>query len=45
MTLGMPSIRMLNIEKRKQKNFQEVFFLKKEFIPRVSLICNSLGAF
>ena len=29
MTLGMPSIRMLNIEKRKHKNFQEVSFLKK----------------
>lgn len=29
MTLGMPSIRMLNIKKRKHKNLQEFFFFSK----------------
>ena len=42
MTLGMPSIRMLNIKKRKHKNLQEFFFFK-EF--KLSLIFSSLGIF
>lgn len=29
MTLGMPSIRMLNIKKRKHKNLQEFFFFSR----------------
>ena len=46
MTLGMPSIRMLNIKKRKQEELARVllvFFFFKEFI--VSLIFSSLGIF
>lgn len=42
MTLGMPSIRMLNIKKRKHKNLQEFFFFQ-EFT--LSLIFSSLGIF
>lgn len=43
MTLGMPSIRMLNIKKRKHKNLQEFFFFFQEFT--LSLIFSSLGIF
>ena len=46
MTLGMPSIRMLNIKKRKQEELARVllvFFFFKEFI--LSLIFSSLGIF
>lgn len=45
MTLGMPSIRMLNIKKRKQEELARVLlvFLFKEFI--LSLIFSSLGIF